>query len=165
MIVLRKQVAVTQGQLKLFDDSPFFFFITNLPKSVSPKAVVGQANKRCDQENIISQGKAMGALSAPLHDLVSNWAYMVIATLAWNLKSWLALSITESCPPVAKQIRRADKQRVIRMDFATFRQTLIQIPTQIVTGGRRLFYRLLTWTPSLETFFRIAACVSQPLRH
>ncbi len=164
MVVLKKQVAVRKGQLKLFDDSPYFFYITSLPKKTSPaQAIVKQSNKRCDLENIIAQLKAMGALSAPLHDFVSNEAYMVMATLAWNLKSWLGLSITESCPPVAKEKRRADKQRIIRMDFSTFRQSLIQIPTQIVRSGRRLIDRLLTWTPSLETLSHVHECVSRPL--
>ena len=31
------------------------------------------------------------ALRVPLYDLVSNWAYMVIATPTWNIKSWFAL--------------------------------------------------------------------------
>ena len=102
---------------------------------------------------------------ATLGDLTSNWAYMVTAALAWNLKSWLGLSITESCPPSAKEKRRADKRRIVRMDFATFRQSLIDVPAQILTRGRQLIYRLLTWTPSLETLFRIHDCVAAPLRH
>ena len=166
MIVLKKQVSVSQGQLKLFDESPYFFYITNLPQKTSPpRAIVKHSNNRCDQENVIAQLKAMGALSAPLHDLVSNDAYMVIATLAWNLKSWLGLSITETGPPVAKKKRQADKHRIVRMDFSTFRQSLIQIPAQIVNSGRRLIYRLLTWTPWLETLFRVHECVSRPLLH
>lgn len=166
MVVLKKQVSVSQGQLKLFDESPHFFYITNLPKKTSPaRAIVKHSNDRCDQENIIAQLKAMGALSAPLHDLVSNEAYMVMATLAWNLKSWLGLSITETCPPVAKQQRRADKQRLIGMDFRTFCQSLIQIPAQILSSGRRLIYRLLTWTPAVQTLFRVYDSVSRPLLH
>ena len=166
MVVLKKEVSVSKGQLKLFDESPYFFYVTNLPKKASPaRAIVRQSNDRCDQENIIAQLKDMGALSAPLHDLVSNEAYMVMTTLAWNLKSWLGLSIAETGPPVAKEKRQADKHRVIRMDFRTFCQSLIQIPTQIVNSGRRLIYRLLTWTPSVETLFRIHECVCRPLRH
>ena len=166
MVVLRKEVRVSQGQQKLFDDSPYFFYITNITQTVaSPPAVVGESNQRCDQENILAQLKGMGALSAPLGDLTSNWAYMVMATLAWNLKSWLGLSITESCPPSAKEKRRADKRRIVRMDFATFHQTLLDVPAQILTCGRQLIYRLLTWTPSLESLFRIHDCVSLPLRH
>lgn len=126
--------------------------------------IVGESNKRCDQENIISQGKQMGALAAPLHTLTSNWAYMVMATLAWNLKCWLALSLNESGPPKAKSKRRAEKHRLLRMDFSTFRQTIIMIPTQIIRSARRLIYRLLAWSPNLEVLFRLHDSVGQPLR-
>ena len=66
---------------------------------------------------------------------------------------------------MAKEKRQADKHRIVRMDFSTFRQSLIQIPAQIVNSGRRLVYRLLTWTPWLETLFRVHECVSRPLLH
>jgi hypothetical protein len=166
LVVLRKEVSVSQGQQKLFDDSPYFFYITNVPKSdASSKQVVGESNQRCDQENIIAQLKSMGALSAPLSDLVSNGAYMVMAALAWNLKCWLGLSITETGGPAAREKRRSEKRRIVRMDFATFRQTLLDVPAQILTSGRRLIYRLLSWRPSLESLFRIHTCLARPLRH
>jgi hypothetical protein len=155
---------VTKGQQKLFDDSPYFFYITNISREeLSAEEIVGESNQRCDQENIISQLKQMGALSAPLYTRTSNGAYMVIASLAWNLKAWLALSLTETGPPKVKAQRRAEKQRILRMDFSTFRQTLIQIPTQIIRGARRLIYRLLAWSPGLKTLLRLHECVSQPL--
>lgn len=164
MVVLRKQIAVTKGQQKLFDASPYFFYITNIPsEELTTTDIVGESNQRCDQENIVSQLKQMGALSAPLHTLTSNGAYMVIATLAWNLKAWLALSLTEAGPEKTKAQGRAEKQRILRMDFSTFRQTLIQIPTQIIRGGRRLIYRLLAWSPALKTLFRLHECLNQPL--
>jgi hypothetical protein len=164
MVVLRKHVAVAKGQQKLFDDSPYFFYITNITsEELSTEEIVGESNQRCDQENIISQLKQMGALSAPLHTLTSNGAYMVIATLAWNLKAWLALSLRETGPPQAKAQREAEKQRLLRMDFSTFRQTMILIPTQIIRGARRLIYRLLAWSPALKTLFRLEECVTQPL--
>ena len=106
----------------------------------------------------------MGALAAPLHTTTSNWAYMAMATLAWNLKCWLALSMKESGPPAAKAKRRAEKHRLLRMDFSTFRQTMIMIPAQIIRSARRLIFRLLAWSPSLETLFRLQDCVSLPLR-
>ena len=165
MVVLRKHVAVTKGVQKLFDDSPYFFYITNISSSEMTTAeVVERSNKRCDQENIISQGKQMGALAAPLHTTTSNWAYMVMATLAWNLKCWLALSMKESGPPPAKAKRRAEKHRLLRMDFSTFRQTMIMIPAQIIRSARRVIFRLLAWTPSLEMLFRLQDCVNLPLR-
>ncbi len=163
MIVLRKQVKVLKGQQKLFDDSPYFFHITNLPKKVTPPKIVAEANDRCDQENIIAQGKAMGALAAPLNDLASNWAYMVMGMLAWNLQCWLSLSIREAGNAAAGGKRREQKRKLLRMDFSTFRQNMILIPAQILRSSRRLIYRILTWTPSLETFFSLHESVSQPL--
>lgn len=164
MVVLRKEVAVTKGEQKLFDESPYFFYITNISsEEMTAKEVVGESNKRCDQENIISQGKQMGALAAPLHSTLSNGAYMVMATLAWNLKCWLALSLRESGPPKAKANRTAEKHRLLRMDFSTFRQTMIMIPTQIIRSARRLIFRVLTWSPSLKTLFQLHDCVSRPL--
>ena len=166
VVVLRKQVRVSQGQQKLFDDSPYFFYLSNVSRSkASPQQVVGESNQRCDQEHILAQLNDLGALSAPLSDLVSNGAYMVMAALAWNLKCWLGLSLSEHAPPAAKQKRQAEKRRLLRMDFRTFRQTLIAIPAQILTRGRRLIYRLLTWTPSVETLFRVQADVAAPLHH
>ena len=169
MIVLRKEVRVSQGQQKLFDDSPYFFYLTNIPASqLSATEIVAQSNQRCDQENIVSQLKQLGALSAPLHSLESNWAYMVMATLAWNLKSWLALSLVVSGSKETQAERRAEKHsaekhRLLRMDFSTFRQSLVMIPAQIVRGARYLTYRLLTWTPALATLFHLYDCVSHPL--
>ena len=68
---------------------------TSPPAPTSPPAeVVACANDRCDQENVIDQLKnGVNALRVPLYDLVSNWAYMVIAALAWNIKSWFAMML------------------------------------------------------------------------
>ncbi len=165
MIVLHKQVSVTKGQRKLIDDSPFFFYITNVSSTEkSAEEIVLAANKRCDQENIISQGKQMGAFAAPLHSTISNGAYMVMASLAWNLKCWLALSLKESGRPKQKAKLKAEKHRLLRMDFSTFRQTMILIPTQIIRTARRLIFRLLAWSSSLETLFRLQDCLNLPLR-
>ena len=88
---------------------------------------------------------------------------MVMAGLAWNLKAWLALPLTETGPPKGNAQCRAEKHRLLRMDFSTFRQTLIQIPRQIIRGGRRLIYRLLAWPSGLKTLFPLHECVTQPL--
>ena len=166
MVVLRKTIRMMEGQTFLFHEPKYFFFITNLPKRTMPThRIVAEANARCDQENIFAQGKEMGALSAPLHDLTSNWAYMVMAMLAWNLKCWLGLSLNLAGNAAAREKRMEQKKRLLRMDFSTFRQQLIQIPAQILTQGRRLICRLLTWTPAVELMFLLHESVSQPLRH
>ena len=49
----------------------------------------------------------MDALAAPLHDVTSNGAYMVMAVLAWNLKRWLSLSLKLAGNAASREKRRA----------------------------------------------------------
>ncbi len=87
-MVLRKNLTVEKGEQALFDDIRYFFYITNDRKS-SRAEIVRQANNRCNQENLIAQLKSGGnAMKLPVDNLVSNWAYIVRASLAWNLKAW-----------------------------------------------------------------------------
>ncbi len=77
--------------MRLFDEIRYFFYITN-DRKIKAEGVVFEANDRCDQENLIAQlAGGVRALSAPVDNLLSNWAYMVATALAWNLKSWWAL--------------------------------------------------------------------------
>ena len=112
------------------------------------------ANDRCDQENLISQLKAgVKALSMPVDTLVSNWAYMVMASLAWSLKAWAALLVPEHGRWTEKH--RAEKRSLLRMEFSTFCVALIQVPCQIVRTSRRILYRLLSWNPWQGVFLRL----------
>lgn len=151
MIALRKLISEERGQLLLDVKTRYFFYITN-DESLTPEQVVREANQRCDQENLVAQLKAVGALTAPLNTLGANWAYMVIASLAWTLKQWFALM-----SPVNKRHRKQheeDKARVARMEFRTFLQRFILVPAQILRSGRRLIHRILAWRPELPFFFR-----------
>ena len=95
----------------------------------------------------------MHALTTPVDNLVSNWAYMVMASLAWSLKAWAALLVPETPRHAAEH--RAQKRTLLRMEFATFRAAMIAIPCQIVRRGRRLVYRLLSWNPWQGAFLRL----------
>jgi len=162
VVVVWKELEVQQGQLKLFEDSKCFFYITNDWDSPA-EAIVRQANGRCQQENLIEQHKnGVPALTAPLDNLTSNWAYMVIASLAWNLKAWAALLTPVS--PRWQQRHQQEKQTLLRMDFATFQQALIHVPAQILRSGRRLIYRFLGWNHWQSAFFRLWAQLQHPLR-
>ena len=165
VIALRKDVEVTRGQQRLFNDEPYFFYITNASsRTTSSRQVVFAANDRCDQENTISQLKACGALAAPLQDLVSNWAYMVIASLAWSLKIWSGLVIRPRGSHEMKEQQTATKRQIIRMDFRTFCQRVIQIPAQIIRRSRQLIYRLLSYRESMEPLLLIHDNLCRPLR-
>jgi len=93
IVVLRKNISRSRGDHALLDEIRYFFYVTTYTGDThTPAQIVELANERCDQENIIGQLKSgINALRVPLYDLVSNWAYMVIAALAWNLKSWFAM--------------------------------------------------------------------------
>jgi hypothetical protein len=153
VIVLRKRLAREKGQMRLFEEYRYFFFITN-DRTMPADQVVLTANGRCDQENLISQLKTgVYALQAPVDDLVSNWAYMVMAALAWSLKAWAALLVPES-PRHAEQ-HRGEKRELLRMEFRTFCAAMIELPCQIVRGSRRLIYRLLSWDRWNGVFLRL----------
>lgn len=152
VVVLRKNLSVERGEQVLFDDVRYFFYITN-DRTSSAAAIVRQANERCNQENLIEQLKnGVPALRMPVDNLLSNWAYMVMASLAWTLKAWFALLL-----PVQgrwTQKYAAEKQAVLTLEFKRFRQAFIELPCQIVRTGRRIVYRLLSWNRWLPVFFR-----------
>jgi len=154
IIVLRKWIVEERGQRTITEDFRYFFYITN-DRSLSQDQVIAESNGRCgDQENLIEQLKnGVRALHAPVNTLNANWAYMVIAALAWSLKVWFGLLIPVS--PRWRQEHEAERDAVVRMDFRTFLQRFVLIPAQIVRSGRRLVYRLLAWRPDLPVFFRL----------
>jgi hypothetical protein len=153
MIVLRKRLATDQGQLRLFEEYRYFFYITN-DRDLSAEEVVFLANDRCDQENLIAQLKSgVHALTTPVDNLVSNWAYMVMASLAWSLKVWSTLLVPVSPRHEAKH--QAEKRTLLRMEFATYRAAFVEMPCQIVRGGRQWVYRMLSWNPWQGVFLRL----------
>src|SRR5260370_34127210 len=153
MMGVRKAVAHGEGQLRLFEEYRYFFYITN-DRALSASAVVFQANDRCDQENLVAQLKSgLHALSTPVDNLTSNWAYMVMASLAWSLKARAALLLPVH--PRWSDRHQAEKRSWLRMEFATFQAAVIQMPCQFVRTARRLVYRLLSWNPWQGVFLRL----------
>jgi hypothetical protein len=153
VVVLRKKLVVEKGQLWLFKPDRFFFYITN-DRTTPASEIVLLANDRCDQENLIAQLKGgVKALAMPVDSLVSNWAYMVMAGLAWSLKAWSALVLPERGRWAEKY--RAEKRSLLRMEFSTFCVALIQVPCQVVRTSRRIVYRLLAWNPWQGVFLRL----------
>jgi Transposase DDE domain group 1 len=154
MIVVRKNLSEEKGERVLFDDYRYFFYITNDRTSTAAE-IVFLANDRCNQENLHAQLKhGVCALQAPVDSLVSNWAYMVMTALAWNLKAWLALQLPEQ-PGRWAERHREEKQTLLTMEFKTFVNALVRMPCQIIRTSRRLVYRLLSWNPWQPVFFRL----------
>ena len=156
LIVVRKNLSVEKGEQRLFDDYVYFYYLTN-DQASSPATIVFEANQRCNQENLHAQLKGgVRALTAPVDNLESNWAYMVMTGLAWNLKAWFALWPTEG-PGRHIERHQKDKETILGMEFKTFLNAFINVPCQIIRTGRRLIYRFLSWNPWQRTFFRTIA--------
>jgi hypothetical protein len=149
LIILRKELDVTKGTRLLFNEYRYFFYITNI-EEMSPAELVFFCNGRCNQENLIEQLKnGLNALRMPVSDLVSNWAYMVMASLPWTLKAWFALAAR----------RKADSGALLAMEFRRFLNSIVRVPCQIIRGARHIVYRICSynqWTRTLlETIDRI----------
>jgi Transposase DDE domain group 1 len=153
LIVVRKRLEVEKGQLVLLERYRYFFYITN-DRATPADKIVFLANGRCNQENLIAQLKGgVKALTTPVDSLVSNWAYMVMASLAWSLKAWSALLVPVT--PRHAEKHNTEKRTLLRMEFATYCAAIIQMPCQIVRSGRRLIYRFLSWNPWQAIFLRL----------
>jgi hypothetical protein len=162
VVVVRKNLSVERGAWVLFDDLRYFFYLTN--DFDTPAAeLVWLANDRCAQEQLIDQLKnGVHAMRMPVGTLVSNWAYMVMASLAWTLKAWFALTLPEDGRWAESYA--AEKRAVLTMEFRTFQQAFIAMPCQIVRSGRRIVYRLLAWNPWQRVFLRAVEALRLPLR-
>ena len=152
LVILRKTITVKKGQKLLLPEIRYFFYITN-DCDRSPAEIVFESNARCNQENLIAQLKSgMKALHCPLNTLDANLMYMVCVSLSWSLKAWLALW-TASESNDKERIQRRD--RLLKMEFPTFLQAMINIPVQILQSGRRTVVRLLSINCWTETFFEL----------
>ena len=143
VVVLRKNITKTKGDEALFDDIRYFFYITTRT-DLTAAEVVHCANERCDQENVIEQLKnGVNALRVPLYDLISNWVYMVVAALAWNIKSWFAMMMH----------LKSDRIKYIRMEFPRFLHSIILIPCQVLRRARSIVIRIIGYVRTLDRFF------------
>ena len=168
LIIVRKNISKEKGELRLLDEIRYFFYLTNDWLSAADQIVLAHdrpeqkppdpthgANGRCHQENLIQQLKnGMHALTAPVDNLESNWAYMVMTALAWNLKAWAALMLPEK-PGRWQEKHRAEKLWLLNLEFKAFVNVLIAIPCQIIRQARRLLFRVLAYNPHQAIFFRL----------
>lgn len=161
IVAVRKNLTVERGEQVLFDDLRYFFYITN--DSRPAEEIVALANDRCNQENLIEQLKnGVRAMQMPVNNLLSNWAYMLMASLAWSLKAWFALLLPEDGRWAERH--RTEKRMVLAMEFKKFLNAFMRVPAQIVRSGRRIIYRLTGWNRWQHVFLRGVDALNHPLR-
>jgi len=162
MVVVRKNISVERGEDRLFEQIRYVFYLTN-DRDTPAADVVFLANDRCNQENLIDQLQhGVGATQMPVDTLLSNWAYMVMAALAWTLKAWFALRLPETGRWAAQYA--AEKRAVLRMEFKAFLHAFLLFPVHIVRTSRRVVFRLLAWNPWQGVFLRGFDQWRKPLR-
>ena len=145
IIALKKHLQITKGGKIVDHQIRYFFYITN-DENTPDAQLIGFINQRCNQENTIEQLKnGIPAFHAPSNTLEANWTYMLIASLAWNLKAWYGLLIND---PMLKQ-------QLVKMEFKQFLTRFIFIPCQIISKGRRLIYRIANFTYDTLAFIDI----------
>jgi len=141
MIVLKKKINITRGEELVSKEDRYFFYITN-DYNRSDCEIIEFYRDRADHENDIEQLKnGVRALQAPSNNLISNWAYMVIASIAWTLKAWYGLLIPYR--PVGKAI--------VRMEFKRFVNTFINIPCLIIKTGHKICYRIIGYSKRITS--------------
>jgi hypothetical protein len=157
IVVVRKTIHEDYGQLCLETNYRYFFYVTN-DRSLTADQVVAEAAGRCNQENLIAQHKSgVRALHAPLNNLDANWAYMIIASLAWTLKAWFALMLPVD--PRWREQHTQERELLLRMEFKSFLQRIVLVPAQVLRTGRRVVLRILAWRPQVHLLFRLADSV------
>lgn len=162
LVIVRKNLEVSEPQQqRLFDDYRYFIYITNDWES-TPEEIVFSANDRCQQENLVAQLKGgVRSLAAPVDNLLSNGAYMLLTSLAWNLKAWLALVLPAENGRWHEQ-HQAQKKQLLGLEFRTFVHHFLRVPAQILKTGRQIVVRLLAWNSWQPVFFRLVDQFTRP---
>jgi hypothetical protein len=138
--VLRKTLKVTKGDQQFEEKIRYFFYITN-EMQMGAKLLVQFYRDRADHENDIEQLKnGVRALHSPSDSLISNWAYMVIASLAWDLKAWYGMLMPY----------RHLGLSILRMEFKRFTNIFIRIPCLIIKTGRQICYRIVGYNNKVK---------------
>jgi hypothetical protein len=139
-LIIRKQRIEESEQGELFELWRYRYVLTNLPRSVSTEEVVRLTYRRCDQENVIEQLQSgVAAMRMPTGGFLANYAHLVCARLAHNLKSWLAML--------------ALPREVMRWEWKRFRKAFVYVAATVVRSARQIILRLASsqrFAPILE---------------
>jgi len=128
-LIIRRQRIEESRQGELFELWRYRYVLSNLPASVSTEEVVRLTYRRCDQENVIEQLQSgVAAMRMPTGGFHANWAYLVCARLAHNMKSWLAML--------------ALPREVMRWEWKRFRKAFVYVAARIVRSARQNLLRL-----------------------
>jgi hypothetical protein len=129
-LVVRRQLIdrFDAKQAQLFEQFRDRYIVTNLPPSWSAEEVIDATYMRCDQENVIEQmGSGLAMWRTPVKEFLGNQAWLEIARLAWNLRTWIAqLSLPKE---------------TVRWEWKRFRHAFVYIAASVVHHARQVWIR------------------------
>jgi hypothetical protein len=129
-LIVRRQIIdrfeAKQGEMfEMFRDR---YIVTNLPSSWSAEEVIDATYERCDQENVIEQmGSGLAVWRMPVKQFIGNEAWMEIARLAWNMRTWIA--------------QLALPKETVRWEWKRFRQAFVYQAAEVAHHARQLWVR------------------------
>jgi len=124
LVIKRKLLEEDDGQGHLFEMYVYQFVITNLSRrQMNPVQIIRFAYGRCDQENMIEQMKnGIAGMKMPTGQLLANDAFLMMAQLAWCLRSWLSLTVLP--------------KETLRWEWKRFRHAFVYVGAKVVKVGR-----------------------------
>ena len=66
--------------------------------------------------------------------------------------------------PSQQRVRREARQRIIKMEYWTYMNTLMLLPSQVIRTARQRVFRLLTYRPSVDLLMMMHDHLHHPLR-
>lgn len=142
--MLVKRTPYYEGQRLL----PGMYFYTAVITSLrgAASSLIRHHLARGGAENYIEEFKnGIGARKLPSQNFVANWAYLVIAQLAYNLAQWFKLIIL----PTQEQSMQLKKLRLLWFSVAA----------KILRGGRQLRFALARDAATAAQFFRAQSLI------
>jgi hypothetical protein len=152
LVIVRKNLSVERGEHVLFDDVRYFFYLTN-DWSCTAAQIVFDANDRCDQgepdrpaQEWSTRAAGAGRRSREQRSVHGDGVAGVDAQS-------MVRDLASRDGPLCEDARRAEAPRAPH-GVSQLRERLHAHPGADRATGRRLIYRVLAWSRSMDVFFR-----------
>ena len=158
MVVVRKNISREKGEVRLFDEIRYFFYITNdwVSEAVGG-GVRGQRPLQPGEPAGAVAQRGAGAAGAGGH---AGEQLGVHGDDGLGLEPEGVVGAGPAGAPGRWQERhREEKAWVLGLEFKTFVNAFVRLPCQMLRTGGKLVYRLLGWNPHLPIFFRLTAAL------
>lgn len=82
---------------------------------------------------------------------------MIMVSLAWDIKAWIALTLSVSPRWKARHLQQ--QKKLLNMDFRTFVNRFVRVATQVIFGGRQIIQGIIDFNADFQLLFRILSSI------